>query len=213
MAGQGSSNVGADGLRVFADQATRDARLPNPLIGQVCVLVDTGGLCIYYGPALGWRKPWNSAWGEIARTVDSTAEAFFNDQGEHEVPGLLTSFTVVAGRKYRITLKAALGTNDTLNIGQGYVRFRDEWAGSSLSLTVEFAHRIWMPSGLSAIQVAFESEVGTLSPGAHKLHVTTKSDQTAGLNISTGDGGINIAAEPAILTIDDVGPAANPNYG
>jgi hypothetical protein len=204
---------GPDGIRVFATAAARDSKWPNGASpGQVVMLVDTAEFLVYYGSLAGWRPPWNVPWGEVARTVDSGAAAVFFDQSEHETPGLATTFTAVHNRKYRITLNAAVGTNDISSIGQGYLRFVDQFAGRHTIPTVEFAHRIWMPAGLSPIEVAFESEA-TFETGSHIIRVMTKSDQTAGLNITTGDGGATIAAEPAILTIDDIGACAPPVYG
>ena len=62
-------------VRVYASAAARDAdlagMLPAELLGQCCVLTDSGSLLVYAGPLAGWRAPWSTAWGAQVAVVSS----------------------------------------------------------------------------------------------------------------------------------------------
>lgn len=89
---------------VFASAVERDASLTSPRFGATCLLKNTGELLIYYGAGIGWRPPWNTAWGEAgAVALPSHPTLATNTRA---AVGLTLSFTPVLNRKYRLVLTA-----------------------------------------------------------------------------------------------------------
>ena len=83
----------------FANVAARTAAIAAPTEGMISYLADTGAFEQYYGATVGWRPPWNTAWGEIGRTVNANV-----NQGSIativDVNGTTLAAAVLAGRRY-----------------------------------------------------------------------------------------------------------------
>ncbi len=93
----------------FATAAARDAAIPSPVVGQLCVIdndaVATLALQQYVGATDGWRGPWNLPWGRM--TVATTTSASSNSASTTLINSGLTtsSFAVVTNRILRTTVR------------------------------------------------------------------------------------------------------------
>lgn len=103
-------------IEVFRNAAARDSQLTAPMIGQACVLLDSGNFLIFYGGIAGWQPPWNTAWGQQGFTLDvNFSQALPIVFGTNI--GLSSSFTPVPNRIYQIDFQGAAystAVSDTL---------------------------------------------------------------------------------------------------
>lgn len=175
-------------LRVFPNAATRDADFAGissaELLGQACILTDTGALQVYAGPIMGWRPPWALPWGAPVAPVSNTA-----DVNAGVAPGLLV-ITVnvpwVAGRLYAMTVEVAWVSD-----AAGYLTTTMDGAASG--------HR---SSVISA----------TNGPGTMTMtqHYTGVASRTTPARVDAITCFVRGALSPTRLMVNDLGPAANP---
>src|SRR5437588_3066926 len=91
---------------IFADAAARDAAMPTPIVSSTCVLRDTGELLVYYGTGLGWRPPWNTAWGLRAEgVVDIATFHFSSTASPAPIVSSAAHVELLAGRRYEVRIE------------------------------------------------------------------------------------------------------------
>lgn len=185
--------------QIFADTTTRDAAITSPKVGQSCIITtgSNAGLYVFAGATDGWRPPWDLEWGELARTVLTTASGVVADAAEHTVTGAATTFTAVANRKYRVTISGAFrpqqaaGTASTVTI-----KVKD---GTTL---IEQA-RAPVVDGSKDAMFSFSVET-TLTAGSHTVNVTQQNSNAAGVNqVGT--------IVPLVVIVEDIGPSGAPS--
>ena len=180
-------NAVADSVvRVYPNAATRDADLAGfsaaDLLGQVCVLSDTGSMLVYAGPLAGWRPPWNTSWGQTTAPVVSGAD--LNVAPKTLYMGLSHGF--VAGRRYLV-----LGEFCYVSDAKGYVQVEVDGAVS--------IHR-------TEIRATANGEA-MKAPLYHYAATTTRTANVDLFGITINFQGTKGQGR---LGITDVGPAANP---
>jgi hypothetical protein len=178
-------------VRRYPNAATRDTDLAGhtsaDLLGQAVVLTDTGAFLVYAGPIMGWRKPWNVPWGEVAFGTSNLAI-----QGDTTALSVINmSNGTVAGR--RISAHSVLNVMD--NNGQTGAFFTAGGTTAEKGLVGRTAgeeaaqHNQWAMS------------VTTTNPtGAYLL----RWQGVAGSFLIISAGTLHS------LQVTDVGPAANP---
>lgn len=200
---RGVQSISAGGTQsemhfIAADAASRDALITAPLVGMVCVLFNTGEFTQYMGPVCGWRPPWNLGWGELARTVVTTAQNNVNVT-ENTITGAATAITAVPNRKYRIRIDGAwrlgqaLGALATLRL-----KIKD-------GTTLIEQERSPLITGGSDYPTGFAVETA-LSIGAHTINVTQQTLGAAAVSVNQVG-----TLVPLVLTVDDIGPSGNPS--
>lgn len=95
------------GVMNFANAAARTAAIPSPVRGMYSWLADTGFTEVYYGPVIGWRPPWNTAWGVVALNEFHVAQTFTSGSATDLATANIT-FNAVANRWYRLTASLAM---------------------------------------------------------------------------------------------------------
>lgn len=190
--------------QVFTTQATLTAGVTAPQVGQSAVItVGTGaftgmaspGEYIYAGATDGWRPPWNSGWGEVARTRSTADDAHAATTAETNCATVATTLTAVANRLYRFKLNAAVtpaGAQPTFTV---------KIKADGVIIEAGFAWKPPANPGVSPFYI--EVEIGTLLAGARAITVTCQSSVT-GFTLSN-------SVYAATLVIDDIGPAGAPS--
>jgi len=175
-------------VRVYPNAATRDADLAGfsaaELLGQCCVLTDTGSLLIYAGPLAGWRPPWNTAWGHAAAPVTSGLDA--NIGGGATSYMLMAAAPFIAGRRYQAVAEFCYVSD-----AKGYVLLIVDGANS--------VHR-------TEIRPTANGEV-MKTPIYNYAATTTR---TANVDLQGVTINFQGTKGQGRLSLTDVGPAANP---
>lgn len=187
--------------QVFADTTTRDAAITAPIVGMSCYITSgsNAGHYVYSGAVVGWTKPWNDGWGNVARTVDTSAQSNA-DATEHVKTGAATTFTALANRKYRISVKltfrnlAAANATITYKVKDNTTLIEQARIVSAVGTTL---------AGTADFVQAFDVET-TLTAGSHTINLTHQSSNAAGMN-TTG------SQSPCVISIDDIGPSGAPS--
>lgn len=195
-------------IEVYDSAAVRDSRLPYPRVGQGAFRKDAGALEFYYGALIGWRPPWNTAWGEQVRTECTTAPVG-GFTSEAEILCLRSTLVAVTGRKYRITVGLTLSPSNS--VGQDYTTLiiynrhtpidPAGWATTGDSFILDTGTNVEDHRTMTR-EITFVSAVGGTE--SHQIRVTLQSAHAGGVAVE--------AFALPTLTIDDVGPAANPTY-
>jgi len=175
-------------VRVYPNAATRDADLtgilPAELLGQACMLTDSGSLLVYYGSTLGWRPPWNTAWGVTGGPVINTTD--YNLGGVTTVYNSIAAAPFVAGRRY-----AVLSEHCYVSDLRGYTYVQCDGAST--------LHR---------------SPIQTLANGEDNVTLTMSyaASATRSGAVSLSGNTINFQGTKGLaqITVADVGPAVNP---
>ncbi len=83
---------------------------PTPSVGMQIYETDTGNFLQYHGATTGWQPPWNSDWGLVTPTTGANPRSVSGAQGsissETDVTGSEMTFTAVANRIYKHTVRA-----------------------------------------------------------------------------------------------------------
>lgn len=195
----------------YVNAAARDAALTAPAIGQGVFLIDSGSVLFYYGPALGWRPPWNTPWGQngggCASLSSSAAVPAFNPVA-NIIAGLdITPFVMVPGREYTIVFDGVLTSNnngDLISVGIGV---RNAVGG----LLAETAQTIAMVNvGVAPVPTRqqFRNVGAWLASAGTFASVSVLAYQVSGA------GGLVYADSlyASAIYIEDVGPRVNPIY-
>lgn len=205
------------GITVFANAASRDAVVLHPTIGQAVFLIDSGSVLYYFGPSLGWRPPWGIAWGVVARTVDTTVGAMATPagSGEYLVPTMATQLVAIPGRKYRISVNVMVNQGTTAANGYVLLRVYDGAPSNGIRLG-QPSYPFTVPASGLFVLAEFDLET-TLAPApggglTHTLNVTFASPDPSGNGGNLGGLASGIDQFVQYVTVNDVGPAANPIY-
>jgi len=103
-----------DPFFTFADPGIVDAGGPvagvypygfypaDPYIGMAIFDSTFGNVLYYYGPILGWRPNWGTAWGFV--TDIQLASTYAVTTAEADITGLTVSWTAVQNRKYLVRM-------------------------------------------------------------------------------------------------------------
>lgn len=83
----------------FANVAARDAALTSPTEGMAAYINDIDALTVYNGVA--WRPPWNLPWGAVGVATATAVQGSITTVVD--LTSLTTTFTAIAGRRYRVT--------------------------------------------------------------------------------------------------------------
>ena len=178
----------------FTSVAQRDSQLPLPTAGQVCLLTTTGELLVYYGISVGWRPPWNTAWGTIDYKQITTP--LHNVTSIVDVPGFTITWPAVTGRRY-----------ETVFCGAAYSSVGGDFIG------------LFITDGSNAIKQTGYIYSVTNALGSHVqcslvetgLVGTISRKGRAGRGSGTGNCSVQgSAGEPTYFTVRDVGPALAP---
>lgn len=187
------------GFQVFATTSALVAGIASPQDGQVALIVFDGansGMWVHSAGA--WRPgAWNSALGEITRTVDTTLQSNANNT-ENIITAAATPFTAQNNRRYRITVSgcwrnlAATAQNITIKVKDG-------------TTLIEQARNPVVPSNNTGdCALTFSVETTALTAGSHTINVTQQ-------NAGSASGVSNLASgTPLVVTVDDMGPAGAP---
>lgn len=200
-------------VETFVSAAARDTAMPTPRIGQGVFLLDSGSVLFYYGAHIGWRPPWNTAWGEIATAALPGNSSTLPAYDGAPVDNLSLSPSLLANRQYECIFDGlATSTVDneivvvTVHAQNGTVTHTD-WAGAYPDPTLVFSQAFFVVMTSSAAIAARYSTRFTWSPdvGVPFFFVT-------GSNL-TGFGNAQLTANKngqTKLRIIDLGPAGNP---
>jgi hypothetical protein len=176
---------------------TSSTRPSSPYIGQMIFESDTGKVLYYYGSTLGWLPNWYVPWGEVANT---TMLASFSTSSTTmvEVTGISNTalFTAINGRRYLTTFNgwvqlsgAAATINLSLRKADGVTSYRDT--------TLLFGTQVsWTETHYSESRDAEAGVVG------RRLFLSVTSGGTAAISANS--------VHPAMISVYDVGPSANP---
>lgn len=197
-------------LQAFNNAAARDSQNPNPLIGQSCILIDTGEFLIYYGPSLGWCKPWNQGWGEVARAQIDGAVAAPNTNGAvapedcPPVPGLVLDHApLVQHRQYEFRFEGSITSDNDGDIVQLGIAIKNNEDGTAFSQSQAFVvHDV----GVAPEYVQFGWKPGYLASVSYNLYMVAAQISGTGALVYAD---VNF---PSCLYITDVGPNGNPVY-
>jgi hypothetical protein len=156
---------------------TSTTRPATPFEGQAIFETDTDKVLYWSGTA--WYPAWNTPWGHIASTTSIS-----NTVTSGILTGLNTSFTAVANRRYKISVKvvAYIPSGGRLIINCAGERLIDDTAGAA------------------GFPVFFSSFVRTFTAGTQNL--------TVDFSIISGAVGANASSGVQHqLVIEDIGPA------
>jgi hypothetical protein len=205
-----TSNELLDGTIALADfsetgyrvvhTCTSSTRPASPSPGDMIWETDTHKFLIYQTTTTGWTPPWNMAWGEYGSATKTTDQLGIT--GITAVTSLsVTGITVVGNRATDIELIMPLLMKGTVLDGDIKV-----WIYVDAGAFRQTIFNQSIPAGKRA-SVSGRMRIN-LAAGSHDFTVQALS--TAGsvdINCTTlanGDPG------PAVLTVSDGGPAANP---
>lgn len=181
-------------LQVFASTALRDAAIPSPQAGQIAVTTDTGSFWVYMGATDGWRPPWNTPWGSIAKAVITASQLGFS--AVVDATSLTTTFTAVANRQYFL---------------RAWVPVTKHTAGGDLLVLIT--------DGANAEKARGRITCAT-DGGLYLCEATLYETYTAGsitrkvrVQASTGTGDVNYTNSDSVafISVTDVGPNGNPS--
>lgn len=192
----------------FVDTTTRDAAIPSPHVGQLCVITGgafsyvsatpgAGTLLEYQSATTGWTKPWNMPWGPVAAVANAVAT-----QGTItavvDLTSLSIAFTAVANRRYRVTL--GLQVQSTVALDTVSVTITDA-ANTILQTKI-------VPLANVNQQFPVHVQLDTSVPaaaGAYTFKGRILRNTGTG-TVSTATAG---ATQPNQLSVEDIGPSAN----
>jgi hypothetical protein len=186
-------------VATFANAAARDAAITAPVAGQTAFLVDTAGLTIYQDPpgvaAAGWYPPWRSAWGvQIMAKVSSGHPGFSGTEGD--ISGMTVTWGAVAGRRYRLEVKA---------------EYLVSIANAIFESKLTDAANVQLNRITGAISVAgagFTFGLSHYEDAATTGNITRKMR----LRVAAGGGTTNFeasATDPGFMVVEDVGPSGS----
>jgi hypothetical protein len=179
-------------INSFASTAARDAAIPSPVPGQMCVIGTTQTLLQYCGATSGWCPPWNMPWGVMAFVQDTTNRTGITTLTD--VPGVTTgAVTYKANRRLKITMGFCL-LNSTANV-------------ANIVTLCDGANTIIIPGSYinkstteSDCFVTEDTIVSTAGPVTYKMRASCPS----------GSLSIKNAVRRAFICVEDVGPNGNP---
>lgn len=173
---------------------TSSTRPTNPFVGMKIYEMDTAKALTYAGPTSGWNPPWNTAWGHVGSASVTTDNGGITSLVD--LAGLSVTFTAVAGRRYRVVLDAFLNSSVGGDISSLVIA-----TGGGAQIQ---SSQAYMPaSGVSVRQQA----VITVTPSAGSVTYKARASR------AMGSGTLALAAGatyPAVMVVEDIGPAANP---
>lgn len=177
---------------VVANAAALSALTPTR--GDTAFQSDTGNFFVYYGATTSWKPPWNVAWGEIDyQTITADIGPV---SASTDVTGCTSTFTAVAGRKYRVTGAVA----GTATVADLYMTARIlTGAGAQLLAGVS---QFIQNSAFTTISV--DGRLTTLS-GATTLKLNAIRQAGAG-SFTTAS---SVGTRPDFILIEDIGPSAS----
>jgi hypothetical protein len=168
--------AGGGGIPIFTDAAARDAAIPTPILGQLCVITTGGsypafpaGLQEYNGAISGWTPPWNIGWGRVAEAVNSGDQSLTTNN--ETIACQINNFTFLQNRRYEI--RASLAISATLATTRILARIYNATDNNRVNivdnnttaqLTRFSANYDFTPTGLAVIKdfrLTFQNASGT----------------------------------------------------
>jgi hypothetical protein len=166
--------------------------------GQLLVETDTANVLEYIGPTLGWTKPWNVPWGQVAYVQITASPPTFTT-----VTDLVSvSFTAVQHRAYKFTGSVY---NFTGSVSGDVIAAIVRITGSTyLSQQYVEVFNGGVAGGVTVIEPYY---VQTGTTGSLSVSMA------AGLVIGTGNITANAASVgPIYILVEDIGPVGPPNF-
>jgi hypothetical protein len=179
----------------FTTAAQRDTQILTPVVGQTCQLSTTGEVLVYYGPGVGWKPPWNTAWGMVAAPKILAAPAT-NITTIIDLSGMSITWNALTGRHYEVGFS---GCGHSSVGGDFYSLVIADQAN-----VLKFQRHVYtVTNALGAFIHGSFIESPIQGPVTRKLRAQRAS----------GTGLVSIfgaAAEPTTLWVRDIGSAAVP---
>lgn len=173
------------GVPIFASTAARDAAIPSPVVGQMCVTTDTGTLWQFFTGA-GWYKPFQ-------RLAAATRPSAAGPQGPEAVFLTTPAVTIPANRLVRVEA-ATRGINGAGG-GSGFLHIRD---GTTTAGTELYQAQCVFAAGGAGPAVQFGITVSFGSTAAHQFSLSVDGS-------GTGATVTGAATYPTWIQVTDVG--------
>lgn len=184
------------GVMYFATTTARDTAITSPEDGMVAYIGSNDvneGLYIYNGTA--WRKGpgWNAPWGVLGSSVRTSSQASITTLAD--ITSHTVTFTAIANRFYSVSASGVL--NSTGSPAYCDVLIRE--GSTTLALTATQTANSGFGMGYSMRLLS------TFSAGSHTVKLSVA--QVGGGGSATFTASATI---PALLLVEDVGPAGAP---
>ena len=163
--------------------ANTAARPTSPFTGQAIYQTDTDEVLYYNGTS--WSRPWNMPWGYVFNTT-TTSQTITGGY----VVGLNTTFTAVANRYYKITMKLPLAVSAGRVLGAlevDGISVARMFDANNANAAYDYGHE-------------YGIHISTFTAGGHTLKITFSV-------ISGACVMSNNAGNLATLSAEDIGPA------
>jgi hypothetical protein len=180
----------------FASTGARDVQVTAPEDGMVAYIRSNDsseGLYTYNGTS--WRKGpgWNAPWGYVAHAAQSASKT---TSGTTELTVVNTgSFTAVSNRYYLLT--GTISPYGTVGGDQFAFRLRNNSASGTILLTGVISVRDYSANNLVGV-------VSIAAGASNGIYMTVQ--RTSGTGTITS----NEIANPAQITLTDIGPSGAP---
>lgn len=197
-----------DSYLIVADAAARDSRIPHPTPGQAVMLISTGEVLYWYGGAIGWQPPWNTAWGIATPDVSISSPVTITQTAltaalQTPLPGLqLARFDPIPGRRYEAVFDGVVTSNAPGDIIQVVIQNQGIGeVGFFQTVAVSVTNPATAPT-----PVRFAIRYGKLGLGELISVAAIQISGTGGLVYADANYGSR-------LMLNDIGSKAAPVYG
>ena len=175
---------------------TSSTRPSNPFAGQMIFETDTGKVLHYYGSTLGWLPNWAVPWGEVA-FLAKTSDFTTSSTSYVDITGFNVTWTAINGRRYEISLNGGVDLITTATSIQCAIT-------DNSNVVLNERNVFYNTTTFNEIM-----EFTFRTPGNESGSLTRKGRMLVGAGTATGAfrGSAN---HPSMLSVWDIGPAANP---
>lgn len=170
----------------------------TPYVGMWIFETDTGNLLQYQSATTGFTPPWNTAWGEVGRSVKTANQGAITTITD--VTNMSVTWTAVANRRYKITVKTQC-TNSVASIQTGFV----VTDAANVVMDTALSSSVPVAGGSGSLQAWSYDETG-IAAGSN----TRKLRATAAANTSTINAGISTFVGNSFFIVEDIGPNGAP---